>query len=88
MNISEKMLGKINLSRLLESLEDVDAFGNAYEPDRMKMLGSIKKRLETDMEHHLATMEQINDCVEMTEEELFLIGVSVGVRLVKTIQNL
>lgn len=85
---SNKMLTRINLSSLLESLEDINAFEKAYETDRMKLLDSLKKYLGVDPENQERIKDHINDCIEMTEDELFLIGVSTGVRLAKIIQNL
>lgn len=88
MDINSKMMNKINIACLLESLENRDAFVEAYEPDRHEMLDSIKGYLGANSGEHSKIMNHINDCIEMTEDELFLMGISTGIQLAKAIRNL
>lgn len=87
MKFNHKIQNKVDLLCLLESMESLDTFEDAYELQRTEILSSIKSRLELDTEARIQVINDLDDYIDMTEEELFLLGVFTGIRLIKAVRR-
>lgn len=87
MKFNHKIQNKVDLLCLLESMESLDTFEDAYELQRTEILSSIKSRLELDIEARIQVINDLDDYIDMTEEELFLLGVFTGIRLIKAVRR-
>lgn len=87
MKFNHKIQNKVDLLCLLESMESLDTFEDTYELQRTEILSSIKSRLELDTEARIQVINDLDDYIDMTEEELFLLGVFTGIRLIKAVRR-
>lgn len=87
MKFNHKIQNKVDLLCLLESMESLNTFEDAYELQRTEILSSIKSRLELDTEARIQVINDLDDYIDMTEEELFLLGVFTGIRLIKAVRR-
>lgn len=87
MKFNHKIQNKVDLLCLLESMESLNTFEDAYELQRTEILSSIKSRLELDTEARIQVLNDLDDYIDMTEEELFLLGVFTGIRLIKAVRR-
>ena len=87
MKFNHKIQNKVDLLCLLESMESLNTFEDAYELQRTEILSSMKSRLELDTEARIQVINDLDDYIDMTEEELFLLGVFTGIRLIKAVRR-
>lgn len=84
----QNILEKITLSTLTEALTNIEAFEQSYNHIQSNDLEAIKNRIQTNLELDTALINDIKDCISISEERAFIIGLIEGIKLMKSAEKL
>lgn len=72
----------------IENMQDIDSFEERYDENKAQILNDIENSLKANFESYTTILNDIKDIVSIVEDEAFVMGMYMSLKLFKSIERI